>query len=528
MPSRAFHVPETAPPIDLNEFETTPPAPTGYEAPTLTPVKIAPGPETPPVSQVEGSQINPVAGQPVTQAEQVEIERPGQAPAVSNAFATAAESQGYDAATAEVSDEARSAHQLQEILAIDSPLFRRAKSKALDMANARGLGNSSFAVGSALGAVTDRASPLAQQDAQTYFQNTRANVDAENQSRAFGAAAANRASEVNANLETAVSQTNAAAQNTQNMSIMEMDHQLRTRNAELESARQAFNAGQANQQQTALLEMENQRNIRQAELDTATAQFNAGEINKFNVEVMNQDFQTRIRQAELDFEAGRINSEQLAAQRSQLAAEQNAINRQAFEANAELSRMGLQATIKSLLTDQLNEAEMAQILARGDANSRTAILEALGAVAANPDLPVEALQTLEALYKKYGALADAEQHDSVADALAEGGHATSKITIVPLGADPADYVPDATGTDATGTDTPGPGTDTTDAAEIDDETTDKGYGFAPNGVAYQPPAEATQGPPDNPSVGVVWHNPNGYDFVWDGDQWSIVGPRIQK
>lgn len=76
-----------------------------------------------------------------------------------------------------VSNQQTSQGQLDDILSEDSPLMQRASGQGRQAANSRGLLNSSMASQAAQGAMIDRATPLAQQDAQTHFQNTQANAD---------------------------------------------------------------------------------------------------------------------------------------------------------------------------------------------------------------------------------------------------------------------------------------------------------------------------------------------------------------
>lgn len=80
-----------------------------------------------------------------------------------------------------VSRNQTSAGQLDQILDSNSPLMQRAAIQGQQYANARGLLNSSMASEAAQGAMIDRATPLAQQDAQTYFQNSQANADRQQQ-----------------------------------------------------------------------------------------------------------------------------------------------------------------------------------------------------------------------------------------------------------------------------------------------------------------------------------------------------------
>jgi len=55
--------------------------------------------------------------------------------------------------------------QLDSILKSDSPLMKRAETQGKQFSNQRGLLNSSMAAGSAQGAMIDRATPIAKQDA---------------------------------------------------------------------------------------------------------------------------------------------------------------------------------------------------------------------------------------------------------------------------------------------------------------------------------------------------------------------------
>lgn len=58
---------------------------------------------------------------------------------------------------------------LDGILAKDSPLMDRAQTRGFQIANSRGLLNSSIAAGAAMGEMIDRATPIAQQEAQQGF-----------------------------------------------------------------------------------------------------------------------------------------------------------------------------------------------------------------------------------------------------------------------------------------------------------------------------------------------------------------------
>lgn len=82
--------------------------------------------------------------------------------------------------------------QVDSILSRDSPLMQRARSLATQQMNQRGLVNSSMAQGAGVAAMTDRALPIASQDAQTYSQRTLANQDATNQANQFNVGQSNQ------------------------------------------------------------------------------------------------------------------------------------------------------------------------------------------------------------------------------------------------------------------------------------------------------------------------------------------------
>jgi hypothetical protein len=77
------------------------------------------------------------------------------------------------------------AGQIDSILAKDSPLMQRARTLATQQMAQRGLVNSSMAAGAGTAAMIDRATPLAQQDAQTYSNRAMYNNDVGNQAAQF-------------------------------------------------------------------------------------------------------------------------------------------------------------------------------------------------------------------------------------------------------------------------------------------------------------------------------------------------------
>jgi len=76
-----------------------------------------------------------------------------------------------DQLTTNVDESITSAGRLDKMLESDSPLMKRARTQGLQQANNRGLLNSSMASEASMGAMIDRAAPLAQQDSNNLMQS---------------------------------------------------------------------------------------------------------------------------------------------------------------------------------------------------------------------------------------------------------------------------------------------------------------------------------------------------------------------
>jgi hypothetical protein len=148
----------------------------------------------------------------------------------------------FDALTQETPDAELASSQLNKITSQDSPLIKRARQEGLVNANRRGLLNSSIAAGAAEGAIVDRATPLAQQNAQILQQQRLTNQASTNQSREFNASQQNERDRLQAQLDTAVSQGNA-----------ELANQVRIRQAELDQQVNLENAAATNRQREQVL-----------------------------------------------------------------------------------------------------------------------------------------------------------------------------------------------------------------------------------------------------------------------------------
>lgn len=179
---------------------------------------------------------------------------------------------GIDAEQTALTDEQRADMELARILEQDSPLMQRARQEAARTANARGLQNTSMAVGAAQGALVDRALPMALQNAQQALQreldNTLMRQDAskftaEQQNQLmeieatlgqdlniFNADQLNQAARLTAELQTAIEQGNQQAINEINMQLAQLERDAEAQQADIDfqqnqavaDARNALNA----------------------------------------------------------------------------------------------------------------------------------------------------------------------------------------------------------------------------------------------------------------------------------------------
>lgn len=141
--------------------------------------------------------------------------------------AAQAGSQGYNASTAEneratatlrtVQDNELVQRQLEQIIGNDSPLIQRARQRATESMNARGLVNSSMALGAADAAMYDYAMPIAQADAGTFSGAARDNQAVQNSTSQFNAGESNTTARQNAGLISRASEFGADASNKASM-----------------------------------------------------------------------------------------------------------------------------------------------------------------------------------------------------------------------------------------------------------------------------------------------------------------------
>lgn len=173
------------------------------------------------------------------------VDAPTSAPTVE------AQAQGYQATTAAteradptlrtVQDNELVQKQLEQIIGNDSPLIQRARARATEQMNARGLVNSSMALGAADTAVYDAALPIAQADAATYGGAARDNQAVQNSMAQFNAGESNQTGRANAGLINQAAQFGAQAGNTASLANAESANR-----AALQTNQQQFQASTAN------------------------------------------------------------------------------------------------------------------------------------------------------------------------------------------------------------------------------------------------------------------------------------------
>lgn len=160
---------------------------------------------------------------------------------------------GYTATTQEVPAANLASNQLNDITSQDSPLMKRARQEGILSAAKRGLQNTSIAAGASEGAMADRATPLAQQNASQLQEQSLTNQAATNTAAQVSTQRETDTSALNAQLGTQTSQFNSDQQN-----------QIAKLNAQMKTAVSQGNAEQVNQIRSQL-----------AALQTQTSQFNS-------------------------------------------------------------------------------------------------------------------------------------------------------------------------------------------------------------------------------------------------------------
>ena len=118
------------------------------------------------------------------------------------------------------------AGQLNGILSSNSPLLQQAETKSLQQMNAKGLANSSMAIGAGQNALYSAALPIAQADANTNASNAQFNTQVKNQADATNAGILNNVSQFNAGAANTSANNAASASNTLLQTQMQEQNKL--------------------------------------------------------------------------------------------------------------------------------------------------------------------------------------------------------------------------------------------------------------------------------------------------------------
>ena len=222
----------------------------------------------------------------------------------SQATATLPTSTGYKPVEYKTPAEANVQDQVLKIVAQDSPLMQQARANAMESANARGLINSTIAVGEGQKAVINQAMPMAQQNAGQEYQSMKSTTDAQNAAAAFEAQSKNTASLAGAQLATNTSIANAAAVNDalKNFSSAKNTTDLQTFLADLQAQTQRYLQELSSQTQLQVANIQSATSIQTANI-SASAQRDVAAINQqtqLGVAQLNTDTQRWLGQLDAD------------------------------------------------------------------------------------------------------------------------------------------------------------------------------------------------------------------------------------
>jgi hypothetical protein len=230
-------------------------------------------------------------------------------------------------------------NQLAQIVGDDSILLQRARARANEQSNARGLVNSSMALGAADAAVYDYAMPIARDDAAAYGTAARDNQQFENSTSQFNAGEANTTARSNAGLISRASEFGADADNTASRT-----------NAELGTRVSETNARESN--------LSSRQNV---DLSFTAGRDNAAAANRASLQTNDQTFRASQDNAAAANRAAIQTNDQMFQASEFDAREQNAMTRQTndqqFRAAVENSSVQTQAAMNRFTTDLAAERD---------------------------------------------------------------------------------------------------------------------------------------------------------------------------
>lgn len=137
--------------------------------------------------------------------------------------------------------------QIKAIIDENSPLMQQAETRSLQKANARGLMNSSIAVGAGQSALYDAAAPIAAADATTFARSGEFNAGAQQQTNLANQGSTNTAEQFNAASTNQVNSQNSQLQTNVALNNASLNADLAKTTASLNADLSKFNASQSNE-----------------------------------------------------------------------------------------------------------------------------------------------------------------------------------------------------------------------------------------------------------------------------------------
>ncbi len=210
------------------------------------------------------------------------------------AGAVNATSKGYTSTGLDVTPEATSAFQLAKITGKGSELDQQSETFAKQQMGAKGLLNSSMAIGAAHDSVLKNAMPLALQDASTYARAGEFTAGAKNAADQFAAGASNSADLTNAQLGTSANITNTTEANKALAANAAAGNQKGLLDAQLATSTSVENAKSETDVSKTNANLGTSVSLANAEALGKAGQFNAGAANTAALATADNTLRTRL------------------------------------------------------------------------------------------------------------------------------------------------------------------------------------------------------------------------------------------
>lgn len=305
-------------------------------------VPMATGPGVPSVPTPGG------AGVTGTDRSAAEVGTPGAAAAETGAIGSPSQAQadtdlisqaeGLSPEQTALTPEQQADAELARITGQDSSLMARARAEAAQYANRRGLQNTSMAAGATMGAMVDRATPLALQNAALGAQRERENTMLRQEAGMFTSAEQNRLNALSAELGTSVSTFNASEQN-----------RLAALEAELGTSVSVFNAEQLNQAESLA-----------AQMRTALESQDAEAYNRASMQLADLQRNAQAQQADISFAAEQQRVAEQQAYNQQVIDRVSTLNEQYLRGSQAMDLATIQGTYNQIISTNQTAGQLYQ------------------------------------------------------------------------------------------------------------------------------------------------------------------------